>query len=431
MKRKLIQQMLNEWRSDVWLLLQLMTVMLVLTYICGFLCSLYADHGYPTGRKLRDIYSADIHVLPNESDRYVPYDSVYTRQQDLDTLLSRLRTNPYVEMVATGGGNSMPYSSSYYGGGLMYRTAEGFSRRFEANNRQMSPELLVILGIRGVNGETPQQLAEILRQGNIILANAEVNGKIPSHLAELQRQGNIIIGIADSTCTDASEFLDKGKVYNLDTVQMDYPVGAIAYGMRRYDYEPMREGNAYLPLSDDASKIVVRVKPGMGRAFVESLSNLNMEAGNLYINRYRSIESMRDDIQGSINQNIRNFIFCTVVILLMVFLAFLGTFWLRTQQRMEEIAIRKVNGATNVDIYRRCFGEGLILLAAAAVLMLPVVEWLFPRLPILNIVAISPVRTAVGFLIAVILLAIPILGGIYAPARRATRIEPVDALKDM
>lgn len=405
MKRKLIRQMLNEWRSNLWLLLQLATVMLVLTYICGFLYSLYADHGYPTGCKLRDIYAADIHELSKANDRFVPYDSVYTRQQDLDTLLRRIRTNPYVEMVATGGGNSMPYSSSYYGGGLMYRTAEGFSRRFEANNRQMSPELLVILGIRGVNGETPQQLAEILRQGNII------------------------IGIADSTCTDASEFLDKGKVYNLDTVQMDYPVGAIAYGMRRYDYEPMREGNAYLPLSDDASKIVVRVKPGMGRAFVESLSNLNMEAGNLYINRYRSIESMRDDIQGDINLNIRNFIFCAVVILLMVFLAFLGTFWLRTQQRMEEIAIRKVNGATNRDICRRCLGEGLILLAVAGVLMLPVAEWLFPSRMLLS--AISPARTAVGFLISVILLAIPILGGIYAPARRAIRIEPVDALKDM
>lgn len=431
MKRKLIQQMLNEWRSNLWLLMQLVTVMLVLTYICGFLYSLYDAHGYPTGRKLRDIYAADIHELSKENDRFVPYDSVYTRQQDLDTLLSRLRINPYVELVATGGGNSMPYSSSYYGGGLMYKTAEGFSRRFEANNRRMSPELLVILGIRGVNGETPQQLAEILRQGNIILANSEVTAELPPHLAEMQRRSNFILVHADSDQMDASEFLGKGKVYNHDTVQMDYPVGAIAYGMRRYDYEPMSEGNAYLPLNDDASKIVVRVKPGMGRAFVKSLTNLNMEAGNLYINRYRSIESLRDDIQGNINLNIRNFILCAVVILLTVFLAFLGTFWLRTQQRMEEIAIRKVNGATNGDIYRRCFGEGLILLAVAAVLMLPVAEWLFPRLQLLNIKDISPERTSVGFLISVILLTIPILAGIYAPARRATRIEPVDALKDI
>lgn len=415
----------------MWLLLQLVTVMLVLTYICVFLYSLYDAHGYPTGRKLRDIYAADIHELSKENDRFVPYDSVYTRQQDLDTLLSRLRINPYVELVATGGGNSMPYSSNYYGGGLMYKTAEGFSRRFEANNRRMSPELLVILGIRGVNGETPQQLAEILRQGNIILANSEVTAELPPHLAEMQRRSNFILVHADSDQMDASEFLGKGKVYNHDTVQMDYPVGAIAYGMRRYDYEPMSEGNAYLPLNDDASKIVVRVKPGMGRAFVKSLTNLNMEAGNLYINRYRSIESLRDDIQGNINLNIRNFILCAVVILLTVFLAFLGTFWLRTQQRMEEIAIRKVNGATNGDIYRRCFGEGLILLAVAAVLMLPVAEWLFPRLQLLNIKDISPERTSVGFLISVILLTIPILAGIYAPARRATRIEPVDALKDI
>lgn len=412
MKRKLIQQMLNEWRSNVWLLLQLMTVMLVLAYICGCLYSLYAVHNYPTGRELHDIYTADIHSLPAESGRYVPYDSMYTRQQDLDKLLRRLRSNPYVELVATGDHNSMPYSSSYYGGGIMYKTDEGFSRQFEVNNHQMSPELLEILDIRGVNGETPQQLAEILRQGNIILANAEVR---------------------DSDWMDANEFLGKGSVYNYDTLNTGLTVGAIAYGMRRYDYEPMIEGNAYLPLSNDASKIVIRVKPGMGREFEGSLTNLNMEAGNLYINRYRSIESLRDDIQGNINLNIRNFIFCAMVILLMVFLAFLGTFWLRTQQRMEEIAIRKVNGATNRDIYRRCFSEGLILLAVASVLMLPVAEWLFPRMTLLklDIRVISPVRTAVGYLMSVILLAIPILGGIYAPARRATMIESVDALKDM
>lgn len=415
MKRKLIQQMLNEWRSNIWLLLELAITMLVMTYICGYLYSLYDEHGYPTGRRLHDIYTATVHELSKESGRYVPYDSTYTRRQDLDTLLARLRSNPYVEMVATGDGQSMPYSFRYYGTYLMYKTDTGFSDMFETNVRPMTPELIELLGIRGVRGETPEQLADILRKGYIILANPEIR---------------------DSIRVDANGFLDRDNVYTPDSMPKEWRVGAIAYGLRRYDYEPTTEGTAYIPinqLSTMESEIVVRVKPGMGSLFEKSITTRDTEAGNLYINRYRSIETLRSDTHREINQNIRNFIFCAVVILLMVFLAFLGTFWLRTQQHMGEIAIRKVNGATDSDIYRRCFGEGMILLVVAAAAVFPVTEWLFPCgiLNNLDIYNVTRKWITVGYIMAVVLLALSILAGIYAPARRATRIEPVDALKDM
>lgn len=410
MKRKLIQQMLNEWRSNIWLLLELAITMLVLTYICGYLYSLYDEHGYPTGRRLHDIYTATVHELSKESDRYVPYDSAYMRQQDLDTLLARLRSNPYVEMVATGDNQSMPYSFRYYGSSFMYRTDTGFSDKFETQVRPMTPELIELLGIRGVRGETPRQLADILRKGYTILANPEIR---------------------DSIRVDAKGFLGRDTVYAHDSMPEPYRVGAIAYGLRRYDYEPTMKGTAYIPinqLSTMESVIVVRVKPGMGRQFEKSITTRDTESGNLYINRYRSIDTLRDETHREINLNIRNFIFCAVVILLMVFLAFLGTFWLRTQQRMEEIAIRKVNGATDGDIYRRCFSEGMILLAVAAAAVL-----LFPC-GIMHTLDISNVTRrwiTVGYITAVVLLALPILAGIYAPARLATRIKPVDALKDM
>ena len=39
MKRKLLRQMLNEWRSSIWIVIELVIVLLVLQLICGMLYS--------------------------------------------------------------------------------------------------------------------------------------------------------------------------------------------------------------------------------------------------------------------------------------------------------------------------------------------------------------------------------------------------------
>ncbi len=74
------------------------------------------------------------------------------------------------------------------------------------------------------------------------------------------------------------------------------------------------------------------------------------------------ISAIRELTQSEEVATIRNFIVVMVFLLLCIFLGLLGTFWFRTQQRVSEIAIRKVNGATGADIFRRLIGEGLLLL---------------------------------------------------------------------
>lgn len=114
-------------------------------------------------------------------------------------------------------------------------------------------------------------------------------------------------------------------------------------------------------------------------------------------------------------------------------MGFLGTFWFRTQQRVPEIAIRKVNGATNGNIYSRFFSEGFILLAASAVIALPLTVWMIKSdlISQLGIMSLNKTTTITGSLLAVGVMSLMILGGIFAPARRATRVDPAEALKDM
>ena len=120
-----------------------------------------------------------------------------------------------------------------------------------------------------------------------------------------------------------------------------------------------------------------------------------------------------------------------IFLLINIFLGLLGTFWFRTQQRVQEVALRKVNGATSRSVFGRLITEGLILLAIAT----PIAFGLDCLLAHFELN--SPYydylewdRMIVCVLIVAALMALMIVAGICFPARKAMKIEPAIALKD-
>lgn len=408
--------MLNEWRANVWLVVELIIVILVVQFIFSSLYSIYSSYEASAGVDCDDIYVANLNTLWEGKEGYVPYDSLHSRQTDIEVLLAQLRTNPYVEVVATGSQGSLPYNYNYLGNQVSCKLDDGEEIYFQGNTRAMSPEMMEVFRLSGANGETSEQLAWILRKGDFILASAEVNyyGEGPD---------------------DVGCFLGKDVILDADSLAV-FHVGAVANGMRRSDYEPRWSGVIYRLIEpDDITKVVFRVKPGMGHQFLESLKESDKHVGNVYITDFESIDRLRDACQINTTQRIRNYIICAVFLLLVIFLGFLGTFWFRTQQRVPEIAIRKVNGASNRNIYARFFAEGLIMLFAAAVITVPFTIWTitsdtFAKLGILPSGMFSNVNIQ-GAVLSILLLAVLIITGIYPPARKATAVDPAQALKDM
>lgn len=158
-----------------------------------------------------------------------------------------------------------------------------------------------------------------------------------------------------------------------------------------------------------------------------------MTFGNLYIMEVKSMDTIRTELHHDDWAQLRNLYICMGFLLLTVFLGLLGTFWFRTQQRMAEIAIRKVSGATNLQVFMRLVQEGMILLTIATVpawgidaLILHAgmfySAFFFP-MENLWITALIEAVTVFG------LMALMIMGGIAFPARKAMSVEPADVLR--
>lgn len=399
--------MRNEWRSNLWLILELAIVGVVLWTSFTLFIHLINTRMQHYGYDVTDLYCASVKYVPEKSDAFQQYpDSTHSYYTDLAMISGKLRSNPYVEMVGLGQ-NSMPYNFNFNGCNISLSEPDT-TYWYYGNQRFVTPEIIRMLRLEGYNGETTEQLAQIIEKGDMLISNFD----------------------EDDSRTKPELFAGRDVFFGGDSSIVRH-VGAVAYGIQRSDYEGLFSGVIYTPLTTGwGSEMVIRVKPGMGRQFTESITASDLEHGNVYLSNLQSLEQMRTSAHSDIANVVRGYAVCAGFLLVVVFLGFLGSFWFRIQQRTSEIAIRITNGATRADILRRLLGEGMVLLAVGTVLSLctelvlihyDIVNWgmdMTNRIPQLAV------------LVSTLLLALMVVAGIWLPARKAMSINPSSALKD-
>lgn len=399
--------MRHEWRSNLWLILELAIVGVVLW--TSFTLFIYLIHTRMQhyGYDMTDMYCANVKYVPKASDAFQQYpDSTHSYVTDLAMIKDKIRSNPYVEMVGLGQ-NSMPYNFNFYGNNVSF-TQDDSTYMYYGNQRFVSPEIIRMLRLEGFNGETTEQLANLIEKGEILLSNFDNQDQRPG----------------------PSEFVGRDIFLNCDSSKV-YHVGGSAYGIQRSDYEGLFAGVIYTPLPDGwGSELAIRVKPGMGRQFMESITTADTEHGNVYLSNLRSVEQMRISAHSDITNVVRGYSVCAGFLTLIVFLGFLGSFWFRIQQRTSEIAIRVANGATRTDILRRLLGEGMVLLCVGTALSLAI-ELVLIHYNIVNWgMDMTNYIPQLAVLTSVLILTLMVVAGIWLPARKAMRINPATALKD-
>lgn len=410
MNQKIFKQMRNEWRSNVWLCVELLIVSVVLWYVTDFLVASYTIASRPLGFDVEHCYLLTMDEVPDNSPDHINYENDEDAGNDLRELMERLRRMPEVEAACVSA-NSHPYNGSNSGGSITIDDTLNTSGYTVI--RRVQPEFARVFRYEGVNGETPEQLEEVLRQGKALISE----------------------NMVDEFDIDARSLVGKSVYFWGDTTNRK-EIGAVIKPVRYHDYM-QGQMNRTLVIPDNVwYEWTIRVRDNMDKDIVEKLmaqAETQFHVGNHYLSNVQPFSVPRDNILRSEHTAQRNQFTIMGFLLVNIFLGMLGTFWFRTQQRVPDLAVRMVSGATRGQIFRLLTGEGLLLLtivtpiALAIDLNLAHLE-LNSYLEPYGYFSWTHVLLCGG--IAYGLMAIMIVAGIAVPASRAMRIAPAEALRD-
>ena len=337
--------------------------------------------------------------------------------------MDRLRHRPEVEAVSLSI-NSYPYNGSnssvsiQYGDSLDSDKADVFMVR-----RHVTPDFVRVFRYQGTRGETPEQLADILRRGEVLASDNcfETQGVRLTDLV-----GKVITRDGDSTKTMRLGAALKPVRY------MDYEQASESYSLCR-NLEEMTRSHPGDITAD--LELCLRVREGMDNDFISRLmadSEAQYRVGNIYLADVRSFADVRRNFQRLWTNQMRDYAVGLGFLMLNIFLGLLGTFWFRTQQRRSEIALHKVNGATNGAVFSRLICEGLGLLVLVTPLAL-LIDWIIAANELnawRNGTTLEADRLLLCAFMSFAFVALMIVIGICIPARKAMHLAPVEALHD-
>ena len=417
MEKKLLKQMKNEWRSNLWLALELLVVSVVMWYIIDLLYSRIATYLEPRGFNTEHCYLVQMEVLTSKSADYQPYNETHKLCDEVRELAERLRHRPEVEAVSLSQ-NSYPYNGSNSGASVVYDTLQ--SPRYVIR-RCVTPDFVRVFRYQGTRGETPEQLAAMLEKGEFLASDNLYEQRYGVKLTSLVgKDGFHLFG-------DTTHHFRLGTAQNVR--YHDYEQGYASYSMV-YNMNLLSEG-----WINDDNELCIRVKEGQDRSFIENLkadSEKLYRVGNLYISDVRSFQDQRRTFQQIYSNEMRNYLFGMGFLMLNIFLGLLGTFWFRTQQRRKEIALHKALGSTDAGIFRRLLSEGFLLLLVVTplALLIEVMLAYFELNSWHNGTTLEWDRLLCCALGCFALIGSMIAVGISLPARKAMSIQPAVALHD-
>ncbi|WP_300693741.1 FtsX-like permease family protein [uncultured Bacteroides sp.] len=412
MTKKLFIQIKNEWRSNLWLALELLLVSVVMWYVVDYLYTRAATYLEPRGFDIEHCYLIELGELTSKSPDYMPDKTQEETHADISELLERLRRRPEVEAVSLSQ-NSYPYNGSNSTGDVRYDTLRSPEWTIR---RMVTPDFVRVFRYQGTRGETPEQLAEMLDRNEFLASDNLYNRRYGVRLTDLV-----------------------GKPFQLfgDTTR-SYKLGAALQVVRYSDFEEARASYCFLFKQSFyyvGLELCVRVREGHDHDFIANLkkdSESQFRIGNLFISEIRSFKDIRRNFQQARTNVVRDYVMGMGFLLLNIFLGLLGTFWFRTQQRRSEIALHKAHGATDRAVFCRLLTEGLLLLAVVTPIAL-LLDWSLANAELnawRNGTTLEWDRLLFCAAISLLLMATMIVVGIGIPARRAMRIQPAEALHE-
>ena len=413
MNKKLFTQIKNEWRGNTWLAIELLVVSVVMWFITDMLYVRIATYLEPRGFDISHCYLIEMSMLNEKSPDYVEYGKG-DEQRDVLELLNRIQHRPDVE-AASLSINSYPYNGSN-GSTSMQLQGDSVIISNWLIRRFVTPDFVRVFRYEGANGETPEQLAQMLEEGKFLASENVYNHK------KLGKR-------------NLKDYIGKPFHLHGDTTQT-YTLGTALKTVRYDDFQ--QANNSYSMMQKiywyrSYFELCVRVRPEHDQDFIARLkadSESQYRIGNVFISNIRSFKDIRRSFQQYQYNEMRNNFTGMAFLLVNIFLGLLGTFWFRTQQRKGEIALHKAHGATNQMVFTRLLSEGWLLLLIITPIAL-LIDFNLAHAELnswRNGTTLEWDRLLFCGGISFALIALMIAIGIGIPARKAMKIDPAEAL---
>ena len=422
--KNLLTQIKNEWRSNLFLLVELLLVFAVLWYIVDWVTVTARVYRAPMGFDTEHCYNLSFSTLTSKSALYNPE---LTVEDNIDALLEiteRLRHRPGVEAVSISQ-NCYPYNEGSNSAQFYLQD----SIHVGAYLVWSDPDFYRVFRYQAVDGGSPEQLAAAISDQTMIITS------------------NVTEDYPVLDLPDARPLLNREVALTYPDRGYHRRIAAIAVPVRRSHFETSHEwGGAFIGHNLNRDELInelgnvryvqvsLRVSPDADKDFIDALmadADRLYRVGNIFLLEASSFSDIRHISELEDVNEVKTQLCILFFLMLNIFLGVIGTFWFRTQHRRREVALRMAMGSSRRGIFLRLMGEGILLLTVAAI---PALIIAF-NVGIAELVDISKMQFTVDrFLIAAILtwllMALMIIVGIWYPAYKAMQLQPAEALHD-
>ena len=420
----IFKQIWTQRKYNTWIFIELILVFVLIWYIVDYSFVLVHNRSIPEGYDTSNTFLIRYDVLPNSSRQHDPEeaDSVTMfanvhRFMDAVRAYSRVEYTTFVDQYS----GSYPYAGSYSNRGIGRDSTDFYP---QTRNIQ-SGDYFRIFRFTSVQDNSYERLAQIdLTTGNKLI--------ITQYAAQKLFPGGSAVG------------------QQVKMNDQPYIVAEVANDQKRFKYEQPQAAvfvhKAITPENFRDFAIAIRVREDIPEElFIEQFyneMNTKLRIGNLYLYNIDSFSQIRKDMEygfGITNQ-IRIRTSLMIFFLLNMGLGVIGTFWFRNQTRKSEIGLRMALGSNRKKLQSQLVAESILLLTAA---MIPALLIVYGVIQTDLIGTLGAYYTDSGYItankwlrflitngITYILLAIIVALSAWIPARQASKVHPVEALRD-
>lgn len=420
--KTLLKQIRNEWRSNLFLFVELLLVFTVLWYIVDWTVVTARVYNAPMGFDTDHCYNIDLGKYTPKAAAYNPALNPENDMEDLLQIVDRLKHRPGVEAVALSQ-NCYPYNE---GSNSVLVAVD--TTMLHARLMIVEPDFFRVFRYQAADGTGPDKLVEAIRRKEIVITS-----NLTDNYPELGLEG-------------ANALLGREVPYWDADAPVRHRIGAIAKPVRwSHFYTSHEYGGAFATIVLDMDllkeygdaryiNLSLRVSAEEDNDFIDRLmddADRLYQVGNLYLLNVTSFKELREISELEDVNEVKTQLCVLGFLLMNIFLGVIGTFWFRTQHRRGEVALRMAMGSSRSEIFMRLMTEGVLLLTLAAV---PAALIAF-NVGIAELVDVGKMNfTADRFLLGIVftwlLMAVMIVAGIWYPASRAMKVQPAEALHD-